>query len=206
MEENILVEQLSAKELCQKLYNKELNTKKNILEYIELTKVLKEESISSDKVQETYNYIYDSIEKMASEIKPNTMMHLKNQLKSQLGKYVKDKDPKKESPFIKFFKEAYPENNRRKDFTWVLMDINKITEEQIWTTLTHINRECLKNHYKLSDEEKVDIIKMVEKIISKNNIKYVNQVKSLEKLLSVLDIKVVNLKEGFKIKTVQKKQ
>lgn len=204
MEENILIEELSAEELWEKLYNKELNSKKSILEYIELTKVLKRENIPSEKVQETYNYIYDSIEKMASGIKPNTIMHLKNQLKSQLGKYVKEKDPKKENHFIKFFKRAYPANNRRKDFTWVLMDINKITEEQIWTTLTYINRECLKNDYKLSYEEETDIIKMIQKIISKNNIKYVNQVKSLEKLLKLLDIKIVSLKERFKVKVNSK--
>lgn len=205
MKDNISIEALNAKEIWEKLYNKELNCKKNILEYIEITKILKQESISSEKVQETYNYIYDSIEKMASGIKPNTIMHLKNQLKAQLGKYVNEKDPKKESHFIKFFKKAYPANNRRKDFTWVLMDINKITEEQIWTTLTYINRECLKSDYKLSIEEKIDIIKMVEKIISKNNIKYINQVKSLEKLLNLLDIKIINLKEGFKVKVISKK-
>ena len=184
---------------------KSLNTKKNILEYIEITKILKNESVPSEKVQETYNYIYDSIEKMASGIKPNTIMHLKNQLKSQLGKYVNEKDPKKENHFIKFFKRAYPANNRRKDFTWVLMDINKISEEQIWTTLTYINRECLKNSYKLSYEEEADIIKMIQKLISKNNIKYVNQVKSLEKLLNLLEIKIININDGFKVKVITKK-
>ncbi len=81
-------------------------------------------------------------------------MYLKNSLKSQLGKYVKEKDPKPINNFIEFFKAAYPENSRRKDFTWVLMDINSISEEQAWTTLTYINREFLSNSMELSSAEK----------------------------------------------------
>ena len=41
MEENISLENLSAEEIWEKLYNKELNCKKNILEYIDITKILK---------------------------------------------------------------------------------------------------------------------------------------------------------------------
>lgn len=197
--DTVLINNLGPEELLNELYGKKLNSKKTILEYIELTRVFKQEDVDPCKIQETYNYIYESIEGIGSTIKPNTMMHLKNQLKSQLGKLVKDKDPKKENSFIKFFKGAYPAKERRKDFTWVLMDINKIKDEQIWTTLTYINREILKNNLKLSNEEKKDIIKMITKLISKNNIKYVNQVKSMEKLLNVLKIKVVNKKDIFKI-------
>ena len=35
------LEGLSAKEIWQELYNKELNTKKTVLEYIEMTRALK---------------------------------------------------------------------------------------------------------------------------------------------------------------------
>lgn len=199
LENTIDINNLSAEELLDKLYGKKLNSKKTILEYIELTKILKGENVTPNKIQETYNFIYNSIEAIGSTIKPNTMMHLKNQLKGQLGKLVNDKDPKKESNFIKFFKEAYPNGERRKSFTWVLMDINNIKEEQIWTTLTYINREVLKNNLKLSNEEKKDIIEMIEKLVSKNHIKYINQVKSMEKLLNVLKIKVVNKKDIFKV-------
>ncbi|HBJ1649105.1 hypothetical protein [Clostridium botulinum] len=202
MEENIILNELSAKELWEKIYNKELNCKKNVLEYIEMMKILKKSNASEEEFQENYNFIYDSIDAMADKIKPNTIMYLKNQLKAKIGKYVAIKDPQKENGFIEFFKKAYPEKNRRKDFTWVLMDINKISEEQIWTTLTYINRECLKNNIRLNGDEKSDIIKIIEKLIAKNNIKYINQVKSLEKLLSVLKIKVVPIKDRYSIKSI----
>ncbi|NFO03318.1 hypothetical protein FDB23_04175 [Clostridium botulinum] len=203
MEEIIVLEGLSAKEIWEKIYNKELNCKKNVLEYIEMMKILKKSNATEEEFQENYNFIYDSIDAMADKIKPNTIMYLKNQLKAKIGKYVPIKDPQKENGFIEFFKKAYPENNRRKDFTWVLMDINKISEEQIWTTLTYINRECLKNNCRLSSAQKSDIIKVVEKLIAKNNLKYINQVKSLEKLLSVLKIKVVAVKDRYSIKSIK---
>jgi len=202
MEENISLGSLSAEEVWNKLYGRELNSKKNVLEYIDITKILKKENMEPEKIQETYNFIYESIDKMAGEIKPNTIMYLQNQLKAQLGKYVVIKEPKIENTFLKFFKEAYPENARRKDFTWVLMDINKIAEEQIWNTLIHINREYICKRIRLSGEEKSDIIKMIEKLIAKNNIKYINQIKSLDKLLNNLDIKVVNEKDRFKVKRI----
>ena len=204
MEENISLENLSAEELWEKLYNKELNCKKNILEYIDITKILKKENVEPEKIQETYNLIYDSIDKMAADIKPNTIMYLQNELKAQLGKYVVIKEPKIENTFIKFFKEAYPAETRRKDFTWVLMDINKIADEQIWNTLIHINRSYIGNSIRLSSEEKSDIIKMVIKLVKKNDIKYINQIKSLSKLLNNLQIKVINVNDKFKVKKITK--
>lgn len=200
MKENMSLENLTAEEIWEKLYNKQLNCKKNILEYIDITKILKKENIEPEKIQETYNFIYDNIDKMAGQIKPNTIMYLQNELKAQLGKYIVIKEPKIENTFIRFFREAYPANTRRKDFTWVLMDINNIIEEQIWTTLIYINREYLGKRIRLSSEEKSDIIKMIEKLIEKNNIKYVNQIKSLDKLLNNLNIKIVSEKEKFKVK------
>ena len=204
MEENISLENLSAEETWEKLYNKELNCKKNILEYIDITKILKKENIDPEKIQETYNLIYDSIEKMSADIKPNTIMNLQNELKAQLGKYVMIKEPKIENTFIRFFKEAYPAETRRKDFTWVLMDINNIVEEQIWNTLIYINRSYIGNSVRLSSEEKSDIIKMVIKLVKKNDIKYINQIKSLSKLLNNLQIKVISVNDKFKVKKVTK--
>ncbi|EKQ57631.1 MULTISPECIES: hypothetical protein [unclassified Clostridium] len=64
--------------------------------------------------KELLNFIYDHIEGLKDLLKPNTVMHLKNALKSQLGKYVKEKDPKPVDYFIEFFKAAYPENNNGK--------------------------------------------------------------------------------------------
>lgn len=198
-EMNADLEGLDAKEIWKVLYNKDLNTKKNILEYISITKVLKQDNITSEQIQGTYTLIYNSIEELGSTIKVNTIMYLKNQLKAQLGKYVKEKDPKPVNYFIEFFKEAYPLNARRKDYTWVLMDINKITEEQIWTTLTYINRWCLKNNNTLNIDQKKDIIKVIKLLVNKNNIKYINRVKSLENLLSALNIKIIALDSAFKV-------
>lgn len=189
--------ELDSKEVWKVLYNKELNTKKNILEYIDITKVLRQNNIDSEQIQDTYTFIYSSIDALR-DIKVNTNMYLKNQLKAQLGKYVKEKDPKPINHFLEFFKEAYPESNRRKDFTWVLIDISKITEEQIWATLAYINAWCLKGN-KLNDNQKKDIIDMIKRLVSKNNIKYINNARSLESLLNNLNIKVVASKDEYKV-------
>lgn len=199
MEENLNIAGLDGKEIWEKLYGKELNSKKNVLEYIEMTKVLKKDP-DIFQIESTYNFIYENIDKMADKIKPNTIMYLKNALKAQLGKFVFNKDPKVESNFIKFFKEAYPEGHRRKDFTWVLMDLNKIALEQIWTTLTHINRECITKNRMLSSEDKKDIIEVAKKLVNSQNIKYINKLKSLDKLNRILNIKIVEGKNGFTIK------
>ncbi|GEA33953.1 hypothetical protein [Clostridium diolis] len=200
MQEDLSLENLNAEEIWEKLYNKELNCKKNILEYIDIAKILKKGEADPEKIQDTYNFIYDNIEKMSDKVKPNTIMYLQNELKNQFGKYVVEKEPKEEDAFIKFFKEAYPVKDRRKDFTWVMMNINNIVEEQIWTTLIHINREYICQRVKLEAEEKEAIIKMIEKVIKKGNIKYINQIKSLDKVLNNLNIKIVNDKDKFKVK------
>ncbi|WP_238900861.1 hypothetical protein [Clostridium sp. YIM B02500] len=200
MQENLSLENLNAEEIWEKLYNKELNCKKNILEYIDIAKILKKGEADPEKIQDTYNFIYDNIEKMSDKVKPNTIMYLQNELKNQFGKYVVEKEPKEEDAFIKFFKEAYPVKDRRKDFTWVMMNINNIVEEQIWTTLIHINREYICKRIKLEAEEKEAIIKMIEKVIKKDNIKYINRIKSLDKVLNNLNIKIVNDKDKFKVK------
>jgi hypothetical protein len=192
---------LDAKGTWEALYGKELTSKKNILEYIEITKVLKQKGISSEKIQDTYTFIYNAIEEMSGIIKVNTKMYLKNQLKAQLGKYVTEKDPKPINHFLEFFKEAYPANNRKKDFTWVLMDISKITDEQIWTTIAYINGWCLRDNNELDENQKKDIIKMVELLVGRNNIKYINNIRSLEKFLSSLNIKIIAVRDRFKVKS-----
>ena len=199
MEESLMIKGLDGQEIWEKIYGKELNTKKNILEYIEMTRILKKDP-DIFQIESTYNFIYKKIDDMADKIKPNTIMYLKNALKSQLGKFVYDKDPKIENNFIKFFKEAYPEGHRRKDFTWVLMDLNKIALEQIWTTLTYINRECITNNRILSADDKKDIIEVTKKLVESQNIKYINNLKSLDKLNRILNIKIVENKNKFVIK------
>ena len=138
---------------------------------------------------------------MKSKVKPNTIMFLKNTLKSSLGKLVKEKkENKPESGFIKFFKKAYPEAKRNRNFTYVLMDNSKISAEQIWTTLTYINRQYLKDNLTISSEEKKEIIDMIQRMLDKRDIKYVNQIKSMDKLLKMLNIKIKEEKGSFKVK------
>ncbi len=192
-------DELTASEIWEKLYNKELDCKKNILEYIDITRVLKKENVNEEQIIDTYNFIYEHIEGLKDLIKPNTMMYLKNSLKSQLGKYVKEKDPKPVNYFIEFFKEAYPVNARKKDFTWVLMNIDNISEEQIWTTLAYINKECINNKITLNSNVKKDILKVIEKLINKNNIKYTNDLRTLKQLTDALDISIVSVGKGFKV-------
>lgn len=199
MEENNLKE-LTGKEILNELCGKELNSKKNILEAIEKIKPLAKEGLESDKIQEIYNVIYKSIEEMNTIVKANTIMYLKNQLKSALGKFVENKDPKEMNYFLEFFKEAYPPNNRRVGYTRVINDFSKITNEQIWETLTFINRAVIKDKRRLGEDEKQDIINNINNLLASGKIEYINQVKSLEKLLNVLNVKVVNYKEGFKLK------
>ena len=199
MEENNLKE-LTGKEILNELCGKELNSKKNILEAIEKIKPLAKEGLESDKIQEIYNVIYKSIEEMNTIVKANTIMYLKNQLKSALGKFVENKDPKEMNYFLEFFKEAYPPNNRRVGYTRVINDFSKITNEQIWETLTFINRAVIKTKRRLGEDEKQDIINNINNLLASGKIEYINQVKSLEKLLNVLNVKVVNYKDGFKLK------
>jgi len=197
---NYKFEGLTAHEIWGKLYNQELNSKKNILEYIDMTRVLKKGNASDEQIKDTYNYIYTHIDGLKDSIKPNTIMYLKNNLKSQLGKYVKEKDPKPINYFIEFFKNAYPENSRRKDFTWVLMDINSISEEQAWTTLTYINRECLSSCLELSSAQKKDIIEVIKKMVAKGNVKFINNMRSLKQFTDILGINIINDGKGFKVK------
>lgn len=194
------INEITAAELLEKTYGKKLESKKTVLEYIEIMKILRNPEVKPEKVQETYNLIYNSIDKMNDTVKPNTIMFLMNGLKAQLGKFVAEKDPKVEHGFIKYFKQAYPAGMRGKGFTRVLMNINNITDEQIWTTLTFINRGYIKRELYLTGEDKVVIKQMVGKLVAKNNIKYVNQVKSMEKLLGALAAKVINVDGKFKIK------
>lgn len=195
------IKDLDEKELLEKLYGKKLDTKNNILEYIEISKILKQNGIQKEIIENTYDLINESIDNMKSKVKPNTVMFLQNKLKDQFRKVIIIKqEPKIDNTFIRFFKRAYPEGKRNRSFTYTLIDNSKISSEQIWTTLTYINRECIKQHLYLLSDEKKDIIDMMQKLINKKEIKYINQMKSMDKLLRILNIKIVDDKNGFKIK------
>jgi hypothetical protein len=198
-------EGLNAEQIWSELYNKELNSKKTILEYIEITGILKKQDANEKQLEDTYNFIYGKIDDLREVIKPNTAMYLKNRLKAQLGKYVAEKDPMPKNEFIEFLKQAYPENARRKDFTWALMDVNKISEEQAWNTLTYINRECLSNNLMLTNPQRKEIIKVIENTIKKNNIKYVNKIRSLKPLTDILNLSIVKVGNTFRVRDTRLK-
>lgn len=187
---------LNGAEVWEKLYNKELNTKKNILEYIDKVKVLKKGDIDYDQIEMVYTYIYENIEKLVAKVKPNTIMFLKNELKKQLGKYVFNKDPKEVNYFIEYFKEAYKHKERRKDYTWVLMDLSKISDEQILFTLRYINK-CILKGSTLQEQEKKDIIKVIKMLVDRRNIHNINDVRSLQALSRELNIKIKEKNHEF---------
>lgn len=194
------IKELNEKELLEKLFGKKLDTKNNILEYIDLVKILKQEGVPQELLEGTYNLINDSISEMKVKVKPNTIMFLQNKLKDQFRKVITiKKEVKVDSTFIKFFKRAYPEGKRNRNFTYVLIDESKASADQIWTTLTYINRGCIKQEIFLTNPEKNDIIVMIEKLVAKNDIKYINQVKSMDKLLRILNIKIKDEKKGVKV-------
>lgn len=173
-----------------------MHTKKAILDYIE--EVKKKEKLGADEevLQKEYLVIVEAIEQLKEKVKPNTTAYLQNQLKNALGKY----QPVQENEtnyFIEFFKEAYPEGKRRKDFTWVLADNSKISVEQILHTLKYINAYCLKQ--KLSQEAKKDILPMIEKIARTDSLRHINQVRSMEGIRKAFKIKIVTTPKGHKV-------
>ena len=86
---------ITSQELLEQLYGKNLETKKDVLEYIERTKILKGEGVPQELIDDTYKLIDESIDNIKSKVKPNTIMFLKNTLKSSLGKLVKEKKENK---------------------------------------------------------------------------------------------------------------
>ena len=62
MEESLMIKGLAGQEIWEKIYGKELNTKKNILEYIEMTRILKKDP-DIFQIESTYNFIYKKSKK-----------------------------------------------------------------------------------------------------------------------------------------------
>ena len=51
------IKDLTALQMWEKLYNKQLDCKKNILEYIGIIKALKKDTVSENQIKDIYNYI-----------------------------------------------------------------------------------------------------------------------------------------------------
>lgn len=190
---------LDAKEVHQRLHGKPLTSKKSILEYIDLLGQFKKNNLSDKELGEAYNFIYKNIDAMQGNVKANTLLFLKNKLKATLGKFVKDKDPKPVDHFITFFSKAYPPKDRRKDYTRVTMDKTTVSDEQLWTTLTYINRQCVKNDLELSQAQIKDIVEVISSSVKKGNVKLINNIRSLKRLMEQLDIKIVKVGQSYKV-------
>ncbi len=187
---------LSAEELLEKVYGKPLTTKKNILEYIDVIKKLSKETLDVNSTKASYKLIEEAISQMSEQVKPNTIVFLKNELKAKLGKFS-GVQVGRENAFLNFFKQTYAEAKKTKEYTWVLADLTKIREQQILDTLKTVNAYCFKN--KLTQGEKKDIYVMIERIVDGQNVRYINQVRSMEGIRKAFRIKIIEENEQFKI-------
>lgn len=181
----------------EQLYAKPLDCKKNILEYIDIIEQYSKNQLNKEEIEENYALIEDSIIAMSERIKPNTILQLRKALDGKLGQFKTHKIDEEQDCFLKFFQQAYPKNKRYKDYTWVLMDINRISDEQLLHTLKYINAWCFKN--KLTEKEKKAIIDKVGRLVERTSLKYINQLKSLEGLNKGLGIKIIENNNRFEI-------
>lgn len=174
-----------------------LNTKKVILEYIIEAQQMGKEGTDPLRMEEIYKEIYDAIEVMSSNVKPNTIMFLKNELKKGIGKYQPIDPEAKIDYFMEFFKQAYPEGKRRKEYTYTLVDPSKITVDQIVQTLKYINSYCKEN--RISQDEKKAILPMIEKVAKTDSLKHINQVRSMEYLRNAVRVRIEKSPNGHKV-------
>ncbi|MGL4737780.1 MAG: hypothetical protein ACRCW2_10040 [Cellulosilyticaceae bacterium] len=186
-----------AQTIHETLYGKPLDCKKNIRDYITLVKQ-QSKTLDAEVVGEVYEHIEQAINEFTTKVKANTAVQLKKELQSQLGNFKKKEEKKvEEDPFIVFFRDAYPRGMRDKNYTVVLMDQAVITPEQILTTLKYINRYCMDS--RLSREQKAAIYPMIDKLLSSNNIKMINQVRSLEHLVRRANFRIVPLGDSYSV-------
>ena len=193
--------ELSPQQLLQEVYGKELNTKKNILEYIDKVRELSKNDLEEKNTKDTYIFIEKSIQDMSVSVKPNTIVFLKNELKSKLGKYS-GAAVGRENSFLTFFKQTYEDAKKTREYTFVMADITKIREQQIIDTLKTINAYCFKN--KLTQSEKKDTMVMIERLVDGQNIRYINQLRSMEGLRKAFKIKVIEEDNRYKILRLKK--
>ena len=187
---------LSPEELLSSVHGQALTTKKSILEYMDKLKKLSKTTLDEELLKASYNLIEEAIKAMSEQVKPNTIVYLKNELKTKLGKYS-GMQVGRENAFLNFFKETYDTAKKTKEYTWVLADLTKIREQQILDTLKTINTYCFKN--KLTQGEKKDIYPMLERIVDTQNVRYINQLRSMEGIRKAFRIKVIEEDQKFKI-------
>ena len=155
-----LYEGYSAEEIFNALEAKPLNTKKNILEYIQVIRKLAKDDLQEAEVKKVYEWIEKQIEALGQEIKVNTMVYLKNELRTNLGKFVTTTKGE-ENAFVRFYKQTFANQVKTKEYTYALADLSRLSETSVLETLKTINTYCLRN--KLTNAEKQDIMPMISK-------------------------------------------
>jgi len=179
---------LSAEEIFKTLGGKPLQTKKSILEYIDTIKKLAKSELTQEQVKESYLFIDAQIEVLAKDIKVNTMVYLKNELRSKLGKFAPE-NKSEDNEFLRFYKQAFENGVKTKEYTWALVDLSKLSETSILETLKFINTYSLKT--KLTPKEKEDIFPMIKRIVDTQNLRLINQLRSMEGIRKAFRIRII---------------
>lgn len=199
MEINTTYTNLTAKEIFEKLEAKPLNTKKNILEYIDIVRKLAKNDLNEEQIKATYAFIDEHIEILGQNIKVNTMVYLKNELRNKLGKFTPE-NKGQDNAFLTFYKQAFANQVKTKEYTWALVDLSKLSEVSILETLKTINNHALRS--KLTGKEKEDIRPMIKRIVDTQNLKLINQIRSMEGIRKAFGIKIVEVNKRFEIKKI----
>ncbi len=189
----------SAEEIFNTLEAKPLTTKKNILEYIERIRKLAKEGMQEAEVKKVYDWIETQIDAMGSEVKVNTLVYLKNELRNHLGKYTMSSYGE-ENAFLRFYKKTFVNEVKTKEYTYALVDPSRISEMSILETLKTINTYGLKN--KLTAKEKEDIMPMIKRIVNTQKVRLINQLRSMEGIRKNFKIRVIEVNKRFEIRSI----
>lgn len=193
----------SAEEIFAALEAKPLTTKKNILEYIERIRKLAKDGMQEAEVKKVYDWIETQIDAMGSEVKVNTLVYLKNELRNHLGKYMISSYGE-ENAFLGFYKKTFANEVKTKEYTYALVDPSRISDISILETLKTINTYGLKN--KLTPKEKEDIMPMIKRIVSTQKVRLINQLRSMEGIRKNFNIRVVEVNKRFEIESIADKK
>lgn len=189
----------SAEEIFNTLEAKPLTTKKNILEYIERIRKLAKEGMQEAEVKKVYDWIETQIDAMGSEVKVNTLVYLKNELRNHLGKYTMSSYGE-ENAFLRFYKKTFVNEVKTKEYTYALVDPSRISDMSILETLKTINTYGLKN--KLTAKEKEDIMPMIKRIVNTQKVRLINQLRSMEGIRKNFKIRVIEVNKRFEIRSI----
>lgn len=193
----------SAEEIFTALEAKPLTTKKNILEYIETIRQLAKDGMEEAEVKKVYDWIETQIDALGSEVKVNTLVYLKNELRNHLGKYMLSSYGE-ENAFLRFYKKTFANEVKTKEYTYALVDPSRISDMSILETLKTINTYGLKN--KLTLKEKEEIMPMIKRIVNTQKVRLINQLRSMEGIRKNFNIRVIEINKRFEIETITNKK